>query len=351
MHRPFYLVCFLLLFGCSTKDPGTHVVQPDVLVNTFQNPLTNSGPDPWVIQKEGTYYYTHTFGNKLGIYKTKTLSRLRNAENKIIWYPPATGENSKHIWAPELHFLNGKWYMYYTAGSSDDLSFQRSFVLENTSEDPMDGEWIDRGKIYDPEADLFAIDGTVFQLNGEDYFIWSGHESATDNTQQLYIAQMSDPWTLKTSRYLISSPEYPWEKIGDPDVLEGPEILENKDGQIFLIYSASGCWTDDYALGMLTLKDNGNPLEAKDWVKHPDPVFTKKPEHKAYGPGHNGFFKSPDGTEDWIIYHANTSSGDGCKDERSPRMQQFSWNDDGTPNFGEPVNINTPIENPSGETE
>jgi GH43 family beta-xylosidase len=215
----------------------------------------------------------------------------------------------------------------------------------------MEGEWVDRGKIYDPEADLFAIDGTIFQHNGIDYFIWSGHLSANDNTQRLYIAQMSDPWTLETSRSLISSPEYPWEKIGDPDVMEGPEILKNGAGRVFLIYSASGCWTDDYALGMLSLKDDGNPMEAADWVKHPEPVFTKKPEHKAFGPGHNGFFKSPDGTEDWIIYHANSNSGGGCEDARNPRMQQFSWNEDGTPDFGEPVNINTHIENPSGESE
>jgi GH43 family beta-xylosidase len=215
----------------------------------------------------------------------------------------------------------------------------------------MEGIWVDKGKIYDPDADVFAIDGTIFHHEGVDYFIWSGHASASDNTQRLYIAKMANPWTLETSRYHISSPEHPWEKNGDPHVLEGPEILKNDQGGVYLIYSASGCWTDDYALGLLELKENGNPLEAADWEKLPEPVFTKKPEHKVFGPGHNGFFKSPDGTEDWIIYHANAASGDGCKDLRSPRMQKFSWNNDGTPNFGEPVQINKPIPNPSGEAE
>jgi len=116
-----------------------------------------------------------------------------------------------------------------------------------------------------------------------------------------------------------------------------------------MTYSASGCWTDDYALGLLTLKTGGDPLNKTDWIKTPTPVFTKKPENGAYAPGHNGFFKSKDGKEDWIIYHANTMAGQGCSDMRNPRIQPFGWNADGTPNFGEPVKINTKIKKPSGE--
>src|SRR5690606_35971208 len=106
----------------------------------------------------------------------------------------------------------------------------------------------------------------------------------------------------------------------------------------------------DYALGMLSLETDGDPLDPEAWEKFPEPVFTKEPEHKAFGPGHNGFFKSPDGKEDWIIYHANSSSGEGCRDARSPRAQQFFWNEDGTPDFGEPVKIYESLAIPS-ETE
>jgi GH43 family beta-xylosidase len=116
-----------------------------------------------------------------------------------------------------------------------------------------------------------------------------------------------------------------------------------------LIYSASGCWTDDYALGMLTLKDGGDPLIAGDWTKSPTPVFSKNVSGSVYGPGHNSFFKSKDGTEDWILYHANSASGKGCTDARAPRMQKFTWNQDGTPNFGTPVNMFTNITKPAGE--
>jgi GH43 family beta-xylosidase len=343
------LTLVLLLFltlqcGKSGKNPAPNPPPP---TNTFTNPLLPSGPDPWIIRKDNNYYYTHTLGNRIGIWKTARVSELKNAAVQTIWNPPATGANSKNIWAPEIHFLNGKWYAYYTAGSGD-LSTQRTFVLENANADPLTGTWTDKGKIGDAAADYFAIDGTVFTHNNMNYFIWSGQASATDNIQRIYIARMSDPWTLSTSRVLISSPQYDWEKNGG-QVNEGPEILKNSAGKVFLVYSASGCWTDDYALGMMTLQDNGDPLNASAWVKSPSPVFTKKPSNAAYGPGHNAFFKSVDGTEDWIIYHANSSAGQGCGDARNPRMQKFTWSSTGVPVFGEPVAAGSNITKPSGE--
>ncbi|WP_207434147.1 family 43 glycosylhydrolase [Sabulibacter ruber] len=316
---------------------------------TFTNPLLATGPDPWVIRRDSLYYYTHTVGNNIVLYKTRAVSQLRDAPVKTVWNPPAAGANSQNIWAPELHFLDGKWYMYYTAGASPDLSTQRSFVLENSSASPLEGSWVEKGKVADPAADFFSIDGTILEHEGARYFIWSGHVSATDNTQRLFIARMTNPWTLEGARVEISAPRYAWEQVGLPSVNEGPEILKNKEGDVFLVYSASGCWTDDYALGLMRLKKGGDPMKPADWTKKDTPVFTKKPESKAYGPGHNGFFKSPDGTEDWIIYHANNEPGQGCSGARNPRMQKVNWNTDGTPNFGEPVKIYTEVPRPSGE--
>lgn len=344
------VILLLQVVAGSVKSQGNTELNINKPLPTFTNPLLKSGPDPWVIQKDGFYYYMNTQGRQISILKTKTLSQLSTAEVKVVYKAPPTGADSKNIWAPELHFLNKKWYIYYTAGSSGDFATQRMFVLENSSADPTKGTWVAKGQIKDNNADFFAIDATVFTRKGKNYIIWSGHISATDNTQRLYIAQLAkEPWKMASSRAEISTPTHDWEKIGKPHVNEGPEILKNKKGKTFLIFSASGCWTDDYSLGMMTLKENGDPLKPADWTKADKPVFTKKPENGAYGPGHNGFFKSPDGKEDWIIYHANPKPGLGCSNDRSPRMQKFSWNADGTPNFGEPVKIDTPILKPSGE--
>ena len=115
---------------------------------------------------------------------------------------------------------------------------------------------------------------------------------------------MENPWTLKSARVQISLPQYDWEKRGS-SVNEGPEALISPSGEAFIVYSGSNCATDDYGLGLLRLKANGDPLNPADWTKSAAPVFQKAFNNNVFGPGHNGFFKSKDGTEDWIVYHAN----------------------------------------------
>ena len=347
----FLLVLLLLTELVCDKKPANKISGGGGALaadTTFINPLLSSGADPWVIQKDSFYYYTNTFGNRLAIYKTDKMSALGNAPLTTIWTAPATGAYSKDIWAPELHYLQGKWYMYFAADSAGINSTHRMYVLENSSADPTTGSWTFKGKVSDP-SDKWAIDGSVFEYKGKMYFIWSGWQGDVNGEQDIFIAQLSNPWTIGGNRVLISSPGYSWEKNGEPIVNEGPEVIKNSNGKIFLIFSASGCWTDDYALGMLTLKNNGDPLNPNDWTKSSSPVFVKKPENGAYAPGHNGFFKSRDGSEDWIIYHANSLPGQGCRNKRNPRMQKFTWNTDGTPNFGVPESINVPIKKPRGE--
>lgn len=349
--KHIYILLLLLVGPGSCKKKGSDPApNPPAVVTTFTNPLLSSGPDPWVVKKDSFYYYTHTLGNRIAIWKTKKMSELGTATTQTIWTAPSSGPNSRNVWAPEIHYINNKWYAYYTAGDASGLSTQRTFVLENANADPLSGQWTDKGQILDPAADFFAIDGSVFQYNGNQYFVWSGQASASDNTQRIYIARMSNPWTLATPRTLISSPQYAWETNGAPPAVnEGPQFLQNPGGKVFLIYSASGCWTDDYALGMLTLTDGGDPLNPAHWTKSATPVFTKKPAAAAFGPGHNSFFKSADGKEDWILYHANPGPGLGCGDMRNPRMQKFTWNADGTPAFSEPVSTGIKIQKPSGE--
>jgi GH43 family beta-xylosidase len=322
---------------------------------TFTNPLLPSGADPWVIHQGGYYYYTNTNGSKLVIMKTKNLAELASAEKKTIWEPPPNTMHSKEIWAPELHYINHKWYMYYAADDGNNNN-HRLYVLENASADPLTGDWTFKGKVSDA-TDKWAIDGSLFSHKGQLYMIWAGWEGDENGQQDIFIAKMKNPWTIKGKRKKISSPLYEWEKHGDlhdpnnpphVNVNEGPEILKH-DNQLFLIYSASGCWTDFYALGMLTASANSNLLDARSWKKSLTPVFQQSVVNGVYAPGHNSFFKSPDGKEDWIVYHANSKPGQGCGGFRSPRMQKFTWNENGTPNFGIPVKENVPLAIPSQE--
>jgi GH43 family beta-xylosidase len=354
MIHPLYnsiaFIVFLIASSCGKNGSSTTPVPspPTPVDTTFTNPLLPSGPDPWVVQKDTFYYVMHTFGNRVAIYKTSKMSTLNNITPVTVWVPPATGAYSKEIWAPELHYLQNKWYIYFAADDGDN-NHHRLYVLENTASDPTSAGWVFKGKI-NATTDKWAIDGSEFDYQGNSYFIWSGWEGDVNGQQNIYIAKMSNPWTIKGERVMISAPTYDWEKQGAPPAVnEGPEALINNDGKLFIAYSASGCWTDNYSLGLLTLKDGGDPMNVTDWVKSPTPVFTSKPQNGAYAPGHNGFFISRDGTENWIIYHANSLPNQGCGNARNPRMQKFTWNADGSPNFGEPVKINVPIKKPSGE--
>ncbi len=333
---------------------------------TFVNPLLPSGPDPWITRRAGFYYYMNTTGNGLVIRKTRGIADLAGAERREVWHAPPTGPYSRDIWAPELHFLRGKWYIYFAADAGSNAS-HRIWVVENASADPLAGDWVMKGKVADP-SDRWAIDATVFEQDSRLYMAWSGWERDVNGTQSLYIAELSDPWTVKGARVRISTPEYPWEKVGDlkprrdpdqnpglntldplhVDVNEGPEILR-RNGRIFLVYSAAGCWTDYYSLGMLAADQSANLLDPASWHKSPLPVFWQSPQAGAFGPGHNSFFQSPDGTEDWILYHANPEAGQGCGGRRSPRAQRFTWKPDGTPDFGRPAAIGVPLAVPSGE--
>lgn len=344
-----YLLLFGFIITSSCKRETTAVKPPQLVTDTgFTNPILTSSPDPWVIQNDTNYYFTHTTGNNLRIYKTSKMSDLKNAVIKTIWTPPSTGPYSKDIWAPELHYLQNKWYMYFAADNGNNNT-HRIYVLENASDDPMSDNWQFKGKVGDT-SDKWAIDPTVFEYNKQLYMLWSGWQGDTNGEQDIYIAEMSDPVTIASSRVLISSPTYDWEKKGAPPTInEGPEALENIGGNLFITFSASGCWTDYYCLGLLRLKPNGNPMNSNDWTKTSTPVFSTFASSGAFAPGHNSFFKSRDGTEDWLLYHANSSPGLGCGNSRSTRMQKFKWNSDGSPDFGTPVTINTMTKKPAGE--
>jgi GH43 family beta-xylosidase len=311
--------------------------------SVFTNPLLPSGADPWSIYKDGKYYYTHTMGDRLVLWKTKSIADLKSAPRKTVFMPPPGKPYSKGLWAPELHFISGKWYLYFAADSGRNES-HRIWVLENASRDPLKGKWVLKGKVAD-STDKWAIDASVFTHKGQLYMVWSGWEGDNNGRQDIYIGKMKNPWTLDGGRVRLSSPTYTWERYGDlhdpnnpphVDVNEGPQFLQHGD-HLYIVYSASGCWTDHYALGLLSIPADSSLLDSASWIKNPEPVFKESLANSAYAPGHNSFFKSPDGREDWILYHANSAPGQGCGRMRSPRAQMFTWNSDGTPNFGEPV--------------
>jgi GH43 family beta-xylosidase len=301
---------------------------------TFQNPI-NGGPDPWMIYFKGNYYLSTTQGDAIRLWKAPTLAAIKTVKPVTVWEDD-NPTRSTGIWAPELHLINNRFYIYYTATSSDDKDDNhRTYVIESAGSDPL-GPYTYKSRLFNPTNDHYAIDGTVFQKkDGSLYFIWAARPRHV-----LYIARMANPYTLEGNGVYLAA-----DGFGCEAVREGPEILQ-RNGRIFLIYSICDTGTPDYKLGMLMANETDDVLDPHSWKQYPRPVLERDDANGVFGPGHCGFFKSPDRTEDWIVYHAKTTAAYTYKG-RTTRAQKFSWNPDGTPNFGIPLPLNAILKEPS----
>lgn len=348
MKNLILTILILFLFaGCSKNETSAG----DKVKNTFVNPVWD-GADPWMVKQGDDYIYCFSTNNSIVLSKSKKMTQ--KGELKNIWRAPATGWNRDCVWAPEIHFINNRWYVYYAAGESGPpLIHQRTGVLRSKTEDVF-SDYEDMGVLYtgdnpaDPTSNVWAIDMTILEHKGKLYSIWSGwiKQETTDATpQHLYISEMENPFTMKGKRVKLSSPVESWETGGPLNLNEGAQILKNGN-HVFVVYSCRESWLVEYRQGMLQLiNPDGDLLDPANWKKS-GPVF--QGNSKVNGVGHCSFVKSPDNTEDWIIYHSKKSTTPGW--ERDVRMQPFQWKSDGTPDFGEPVPAGQKLDLPSGES-
>ena len=310
------------------SEPATNKNdEEDKIMHDFTNPIAPTGNDPWLIFHDGYYYYCVSEKGGVCVARIENIYDLNKADLVRVWLPPSGTNYSKEIWAPELHYLNGEWYIYFAADDGKNEN-HRMYVLKGATQNPLD-EFDFIGQITD-ESDKWAIDGTVMQYNNKLYFIWSGWMLNTNVSQLLYIAEMSDPCTISGRRVKISSPEKSWELVGNPTINEGPAAIEH-NGTMHIVYSASGSWTDDYCLGLLTLTGE-DPLSPDSWTKFDKPILSKS--SKVFGPGHCSFTTSPDGSETWIVYHANKISGTGWGG-RNAWTQPATWDENNYPVIGD----------------
>ena len=315
-----------------TEAPTEEETTVKVIYETVQNPVAPTGADPWVIRHGDKYYYCYSspvwFFGGVGVAEIPSIDRVSTEGGSQVYTAPteegADLSHSFEYWAPELHYIQGEWYIYVACDDGHNET-HRMYVLKGTT-DPF--EYV--GQITDP-TNKWAIDGSVMEIGGELYFIWSGWEGDVNVAQHIYIAHMSNPWTIDSERVMLSTPEYAWEKNGEPLINEGPTALYH-EGKTFIVYSASGSWLDDYCLGMLTLTGD-NPMDPACWQKSDSPVFEKR-FGTCFGPGHASFTTAVDGSL-WMIYHGNLQSGTGWEG-RSIWISPVTFDKDGNPEFGKP---------------
>lgn len=306
-------------------------------------PLIEQRADPFVYKhQDGYYYFTASIPlyDAIELRRSKTIEGLAGAETALIWRKPDTGPYSALIWAPEIHFLNGAWYIYFAAAPSreikDDLFQHRMYAISCQGENPLTGIWGEPARI-ETGIDTFCLDATVFSQDGDLYYLWAQKHPDIRGNSNLYLSRMKNPLELETEPVMLTKPEFEWEIRGFW-VNEGPGILRH-DGRIFITYSASAT-DENYAVGLLWANEGSDLLNPASWSKSKKPVFQSCMEHHVYGPGHNSFTKSEDEKDDILVYHARTYTeivGDPLWDpNRHTYVKKVKWKDDGFPDFGRP---------------
>ncbi|MFI7083094.1 glycoside hydrolase family 43 protein [Streptomyces anulatus] len=289
------------------------------------------GADPSVIRVGGIYHAVKTIGGGLAVRSASTLAGLADVPSRRIWTDPGIGD----IWAPKLVKVGGKYYVYFTGGKS---AAHRMYAISSNSPD----EGFGAAKKLALPDDMWAIDGSVFRFNNQLWFVWSGWSKATQGAEQnLYIVKMSGPTTPTGSRYIISQPREGWErKVGR--INEAPIPLKDPHGQLHIVYSANGSWSDQYCIADLRLRAGGDPTHVWDWYKSNGCVFGSNPSTmmkgrtattNVIGPGSNTFAlvngdisnSPPAGPRAPFVYHAVPKGTPYSWSARQWRNGTFVW--------------------------
>ena len=303
-----------------------------------ENPLVRQRADAQIFRHDGSYFMMASVPeyDRLIIRRAPTLAGLSTAEEAVVWRRPANGRMAGYIWAPELHFIDGRWYIYFAAGNGDDKFHIRTYVLHAASADPLTSKWELLGQLETP-WDTFTLDSTVFEHRGVRYISWAQHEPGISNNTNVYLAPLASPTKLARAPARLTVPTLEWEIQGFK-VNEGPAFLA-RNGRLFMTYSASA--TDArYCLGLLTAADDADVMNPEVWTKSQQPVFVSSAATSVYGPGHNSFTVDEQG-HDLLVYHGRDYEkidGDPLFDpNRHTRIQRLYFRPDGTPDFGIPV--------------
>ena len=128
------------------------------MTEKFKNPILKAGADPFVVFWQDKYYYVYS--NADASVEVSVADNIHHItrEGKCVWKPEEGKEYSKHLWAPEIHIIDGVWYIYTSTHEKDTKAHKHLIVLKAKSDDPFDGFEI-FGHIT---PDRLIIDPTVY---------------------------------------------------------------------------------------------------------------------------------------------------------------------------------------------
>ncbi|KPI37254.1 Extracellular exo-alpha-(1-_5)-L-arabinofuranosidase [Cyphellophora attinorum] len=289
-------------------------------------------PDPWIIAANNRFYLTFTCGNRVEVWSSNSLDDFRQAEKSTVWQPEHGAPWSEDVWAPEIHLIDGTWYIYFCAAQPGrGNASHRTLILRSSNPDPLDREgWHFLGPMKGI-PDHWNIDATVFSLRPHELFVcYSGWPLGdhSDTQQDLFLMRLASPIeAIPYTLTCISRASLPWERPeqGRRGVNEGPTWL-SVPGFQGIVYSANGSWCCDYQMGLVALTGS-DPCSEASWQKRHHPLLAcDKRMGGPFGPGHASFVLSPsnDGRL-FCIYHGTEREDEGWAN-RKARVLELSPN-------------------------
>lgn len=317
---------------------------------TYPNPFIAQRADPYILKAyDGYYYFTASYPafesadngyDRIILRRSKTIEGLPQAKEHTVWTAHKKGIMAKHIWAPEIHRILDKWYIFFAAGDSDGIWNIRPYLL-CCEGDPINDPWQEPGKMQAADGDndtfeRFSLDMTYFEHKGRHYLIWA--EIVGDSS--LFISEIDphNPQKLLKKPTLLTKPEYPWEMVCHR-VNEGASLLKTKD-KLYIFFSASGTGSE-YCMGRLSADIDCDPTDPSAWEKLPYPVLETADLPGESGPGHNSFTTDEKGNV-LLVYHSRPEAhlskqcGSYCSESlydpcRHARIRPVYFDDLGVP--------------------
>ncbi|KAF2663799.1 Arabinanase/levansucrase/invertase [Microthyrium microscopicum] len=304
--------------------------------NTVLTITDVSTPDPFVVQAHGRYYLTFTAGDHVEVWCSDNLLTLgSNCEKTTVWRPPPNTHYSGGVWAPELHDIGGRWYIYVACENPPEGNkSHRMYVLGGppSTQTPCVPDWEFLGPIQGLPPQQWAIDGTVASIGGYLYFIYSGwpfdNHQLSDKVQELFIIRLTSATTAAGPAVCICQPREHWERSDASAINEGPQWLSSPDGGWQgIVYSCAGSWTRDYKMNTIRYL-GGDPVDPRSWSKSRRPLLTARGPNGGgpYGPGHGSFVQTMG--ETWAVFHGTDRETDGWEN-RKARVQRVVWTAEG----------------------
>ena len=317
---------------------GVYSITGRIHQDHFAFPVAENRADPCVCRWKGKYYFIATNdadGNHtLYIRAADTLTGLVTAGEHLLLDSTTCPGIGGLLWAPEFHEIGGRLAIFHAATPGPFFCEESHVMMLREGGDPVRREdWSAPRRVVKADGrDIceagkeITLDMTCFEWQGKWYAVWSQRQFLPkDLGAWLYIAGLDpeEPWQLLTEPVILSKPEYGWAN-NHTFVDEGPFALI-RDGRLYLTFSSAAVDTS-YVVGLLTLKDGGDPLQPDNWRKTNYPILTSRSVEGEFGTGHNAYVTDEDGNV-WNTYHARP----GVDGARSSGIRRVHFGIDGEP--------------------